>query len=129
LLYKRNYLVSPSFWPDQIGPSVDSFKQKLGIIRQAKEIAFFGNTVERPFVHETIRNVTAFGNVVFVFGLERRTRSAEPAFVMPLVNVRIPFRRRAFRDRAPELLRSLVMKRLGRTHKNVVAAVFRVEPK
>src|SRR5437660_1502885 len=48
---------------------------------------------------------------------------------MPLVQSVAAFRRLCFSDPTPEFAHALVMKRLGRAHENVIAAVLGIETK
>src|SRR5205807_4845577 len=64
---------------------------------------------------------------VLVLSLVCRARCAEPAFVMTLVKRVVPFRSFRFRDPSPEFADTLVMKRLGRAHEDVVTAVSGIQ--
>src|SRR5205085_8532461 len=84
--------------------------------------------VNRPFVYEAERLTVFFRRgLQFRLRLERPARRAEPALVKILVDVLASLRRPPRGGATPEHLRALVMKRLGRAHEDVVAAVLAVE--
>src|SRR5687768_4373548 len=77
---------------------------------------------------QTVRNVRAFGNRVFIFRLVRGARGAKPALIKALVDWLVPFRRLVLRDLAPQVLNSGVVKPLRRSHKDVVPASIGTKP-
>src|SRR5205807_4631684 len=66
---------------------------------------------------------------ILVLGLVRGAGSAEPSFIVALINSVAPLRRFRRRDPTPEFTNSLVMKRLGGAHEDVVPTMFGVEAK
>ena len=80
-------------------------------------------------MNQTEGYVEAFRNIIFVFGFVLGARSTEPAFVIALIDGVVPFRCLVFRYLAPKVLNALVMKRLGRTHEDVVTAVLGIQAK
>src|SRR5436190_4102187 len=75
------------------------------------------------------RRVRVFRLSVFVFRFISRTSGAEPTLVVSLIN-RIPtFGGLRSGHTTPKLRDALIMKWLGRSHKNIVTTVFLIEPK
>src|SRR5437868_1625252 len=66
---------------------------------------------------------------VFSLRLVCRARGAEPAFIMPLVDCLSPFRRLSLCNSPPQLAHAFVMKGFGRSHKDVVTIMLRVQTK
>jgi hypothetical protein len=122
-----NDLVSTSVRPDPVWIVFDDLEQCFVVIGQAKEITLFGDTIERAFMDQAVRLFRTVRNVILVFGLIRRTRCAEPAFVKSFEDRVVPFRRFVLRNLAPQMLNARIVKLLGRPHENIVAAVRRIE--
>ena len=76
-----------------------------------------------------MRHVGAIRCVILLLGFEFGTWSAKPALVKALVDRVFPFRRLVFGDLPPQMPGALVMKRLRRPHKDVVATVLSIEAK
>src|SRR5437588_8426647 len=66
---------------------------------------------------------------IFVFRLVGSASRAKPAFVVAFVQGVAPLRSLRLSHAPPELTDSFAMKRLRRTHEDVITAVFGIEPK
>src|SRR5205085_12395148 len=84
---------------------------------------------KRGVMHKTERRITSILRfLILVFRLVLSAWRAEPSFVETLVDSFTPFRCAAARSTPPQLLNALLVKRVGRAHEDVVAAVLCVQP-
>src|SRR5689334_4637435 len=127
--HKADHFVSPVLRSHEIRFLVRG-QERLVVIREPEKVTLFRNAIEWRVVNEASRRITfVLRFLILVFSLIFSTRSAEPAFVVALVNRVAALGSLRFRDATPELAHALVMKRLGGAHEDVVAAVGRVECK
>src|SRR5215204_6115175 len=74
-----NYFVASCIGTDLQWIGLNDLEQLVAVIGQPEKIALFGDLVEGPFVDHAIWNVRSIGLVIFILGLVRSARCAEPA--------------------------------------------------
>src|SRR5688572_2407463 len=73
------------------------------------------------------RLVLVLGLLVLLFRLICSAGSAEPAFIVTFVDGLAPFWSLPVFDPPPQLAHALIVERFGGAHKDIVAAMYRVE--